>query len=410
MRILSTFLILFLFVSVSFGQIKFEKGYIITNDHKRVECFIKNLDWKNNPADFIYKLTELSTPEMGNLASVREFGISKSFRFVNAEVKIDRQTKPAVNPKNEAIPVWTKEKLFLRVISEGKAKLYSYESTRLKRFFYSLNDTSITQLIYLEALNGTTLVKNTSYQQQLWGNLRAPMATMNSIKEIGYNEKDLTAYIEEYNGDSGTSTSPLVQTKRRAYFNLKFAPGLNISSVSLSTVLDGSNKVFQSTFDSKPTFRLGLESELILPFNNYHWGILFEPTFQSYQSDVEGKYGTSTITYSSIEFPIGLRYYYPLNDNTRLFLNGLIIPAASMNLNSKIEYHTFFANMTDVKTVDVASSGSAALGGGVEHKRFSLETRYYTSRNLFSGQPSESANYSRFSVVLGYKFVKTRLK
>jgi hypothetical protein len=368
------------------------------------------MDWKNNPADFIYKLTELAAPEMGNLASIHEFGISNSFRFVNAEVKIDRQIKPAVNSKNEVIPLWTKEKLFLKVLLEGKANLYSYDASKLKRFFYSLNDTSFIQLIYLEAYVNSSLIKNTSYQQQLWGNLRAPMATMNSIKAIGYNEKDLTAYLREYNGDSGTSTSPLVQTKRKAYFNLKLSPGLNISSVSMSTVVDVTNVAFKTDFSSNPGFRLGLESELILPFNNYHWGILFEPTFQAYNSEAEGKHGLSTISYSAIEFPIGLRYYFPVNDNTRLFLNGFVIPAFAINLNSKIEYHTFFSNMTDVKTVDVASSGSAALGGGVEHNRFSLETRYYTSRNLFSGQPSESANYSRFSVVLGYKFLKTRFK
>ena len=410
MRTLAPFLILFLFVSVSFGQIKYEKGYFINNNQQRIECFIKNLDWKYNPVEFNYKLNESAGPEVGNLATVREFGIENCCKFVNAEVKIDRQIKPPVSPKNEVIPVWTKEKLFLRVLLEGKADLYSYDASKLKRFFYSLNDTAIIQLTYLESYVNSSLIKNTSYQQQLWGNLKAPMATMNSIKEIGYNEKDLMAYFREYNSSFGGSSTELAQTKRKSYFNLKLTPGLNISSVSMSNVVDGTNVAYSSDFGTNPGFRLGLESELIMPLNNYHWGILFEPTFQSFNSKVEGKYGPSTITYNSIDFPIGLRYYIPVSDNTRLFLNGFIIPGVALNLNSQIEYYTFFANMTDIKTVDVKSSGSAAFGGGVEHKQFSLETRYYTNRNLLSGQPSESADFRSFSIVLGYKFLKTRFK
>ena len=408
MRTLATFLVLFLLVAESFGQIKFEKGYLINNDHQRIECWIKNLEWKNNPTEFSYKLTESAAPVEGNLATVREFGIANYSKFVNAMVKIDRQIKPVVGAKNELTPDWTRERLFLKVILEGKAKLYSYDDNKLKRFFYSLNDTLVTQLVYLETLKGTTLVKNTSYQQQLWSSVKAPNATMNSIKEVDYTQKDLSEYFKTYNEALGGTNTEIIPEKKGSYFNLKLVPGFNSSSVSTSMVVDATNAKSKVDFGSKSGFQAGLEAELIVPFNKYRWGILFEPTFQSYSSDATGKYGSSTIKYSAVDFPIGLRYYFPVNEHTSVFLNGFVIPGFAINLNSNVGYYVHFSNTNDSKTLDLKSSASAALGGGVEFNRVSLEARYYTNRNLLDGQAIGTADYSRFSIVLGYKFVKTR--
>jgi hypothetical protein len=412
MKTLTTLLLLTIVSYASFGQLEFEKGYLVTKDNQRKDCLIKNEEWKNNPSEFTYKLNETASPTIGDLKTVQEFGITNTCKYVNANVKIDLQTKPEVGAKNEVIPVWTRERLFLKVLLEGKAKLYSYDAGKVKRFFYSLNDTSFIQLTYLEAyVNGNSnLIKNTSYQQQLWSGVKAPMATMNSIKAINYTEKDLTAYFKDYNSNFGGSTTELTQTKRKSYFNLKAAPGLNSSGVDMTTVVGSQNELSSVSFDNQMNFRMGLEAELILPFNKYHWGILFEPTYQSFSGEAEGKYGPSKINYQTIEFPIGLRYYLPISENTRIFLNGFIIPGFAIDMNSSIEYYSFFSNMKSKNTVDVESSSNASLGAGAEYKRFSLEARYYTNRNLLSNHPYEYADYNRFAVVLGYKFMKMKFK
>jgi hypothetical protein len=409
MKTLTILLLLTTIAFASFGQLEFEKGYLITSDSQRKDCLIKNEEWKNNPTEFTYKLNESATPVTGDLKSVSEFGITNTCKYVNANVKIDLQTKPAVGTKNDVIPVWSQERLFLKVLLEGKAKFYSYDAGKLKRYFYSLNDTAIIQLTYLEAYVNSSLIKNTSYQQQLWGNVKAPKATMTSIKAIGYNEKDLTAYFRNYNSSFGGSTTELTQTKRKSYFNLKATPGLNSSSVEMNTVVSDKNEQDKISFDNQFSFRMGLEAELILPFNKYHWGILFEPTYQSYSGEVTGTDGPSTIDYKAIEFPIGLRYYLPISENTRVFLNGFVIPGFVIDMNSGINYPFTYANTTKQLSQNIESASSASMGAGVEYKRFSLETRYYTTRNLYN-HSSEYADYSRFSVVLGYKFVKMKFK
>ncbi len=409
MKTLTTLLLLTAITYSSFGQMEFEKGYLITTASQRKDCLIKNEEWVNNPTKFAYKLSETASPETGDLKTVSEFGIPNTCKYVNANVKIDLQTKPEVGAKNEVISVWSRERVFLKVLQEGKAKLYSYNAGKVKRYFYSMNDTTIIQLTYLEAYVNSNLIKNTSYQQQLWSNVKAPMATMNSIKAIGYNEKDLTAYFREYNSSFGGSATELSQTKRKSYFNLKAAPGLNSSAVEMSKVVSNNSERDNIRFDSQLNFRMGLEAELILPFNKYHWGILFEPTYQSYSGEAAGLYGPSTISYQTIEFPIGLRYYLPISENTRVFLNGFLIPGFVIDMNSGISYYFKDSNVYQ-KPADIESSSNASLGAGLEYKRFSLEARYYTTRNLLNNSASEYADYSRFSFILGYKFMKMKFK
>lgn len=40
----------------SYAQIIFENGYFINELNQKVECFIKNIEWRNNPTEFEYKL------------------------------------------------------------------------------------------------------------------------------------------------------------------------------------------------------------------------------------------------------------------------------------------------------------------------------------------------------------------
>jgi len=104
-----------------------------------------------------------------------------------------------------------------------------------------------------------------------------------------------------------------------------------------------------------------------------------------------------------------LRYYLPISENTRVFLNGFLIPGFVIDMNSGISYYFKDSNVYQ-KPADIESSSNASLGAGLEYKRFSLEARYYTTRNLLNNSASEYADYSRFSFILGYKFMKMKFK
>src|SRR5690606_21684320 len=86
-------LLLILITILSFNcysQISFEKGYYIDNNDQRINCLIKNVDWKDNPTEFEYKLSENSAPEKASIKLVKEFGVDNISRYIRTTVNIDK--------------------------------------------------------------------------------------------------------------------------------------------------------------------------------------------------------------------------------------------------------------------------------------------------------------------------------
>ena len=65
-------ILLSVFVQVN-AQIGFEKGYIINDLGVLTQVLIRNVDWKNNPTEIKYKLSEESETIVGDINSIKEF-------------------------------------------------------------------------------------------------------------------------------------------------------------------------------------------------------------------------------------------------------------------------------------------------------------------------------------------------
>jgi hypothetical protein len=388
-------LFLFLLSLKTIGQIRFEKGYFIDNNNQRVECFIKNVDWKNNPKEFEYKIEESGNPEKRGLETTKEFGILGYTKYIRVNVKIDRSPMELTNLSSVRSPIWSEEQLFLKVLLEGKASLYSYEEKYFYRYFYSvksIKDTLIQQLVFKEYLTPNGYVgTNTDFHQQLFVDVNCDRVSKSYVDFVNYRQKELERYFNKYNLCAGDSIVNYNTKEKREYFNLKITPGIDYSSLSLSNL--SSNRT--TDFGSKTNFRIGLDAELILPFNKNKWGVVLEPTYQYFNSEKAAE----NVQYSSIEFPIGLRHHFYLkNEKSKLFLNAFFIPMFSPDFNSKIN------------SLDTKAANSLAFGGGIEYKRLSAEIRYYTKRQLLNNYMFWSTDYQRVSLILGCKLTSNRKK
>ncbi len=384
--------IILVLVSISaFAQISFEKGYFIDKSNRRIECFIKNKDWKNNPAEFEYRLLTDSVVEKGNLGTVKEFGVTGFSRYVNADTKIDLSPAEIDNFYRKRDPEWSPVHLFLKVLVEGKSNLYVYTSGKTTRFFYSVSDSAINQLIYKEYyVSNEQIAENKKFREQLWNDVRLANARMNSVENIGYYESDLVRYFKKYNEGDGGSSVVFGEKEKKDSFHLRFTPGLNYSWAS---VLNTDNPDSYTDLGNSINFRIGIEAEIILPFNRNKWGILFDPSYQYFNSG--GQYGSLTvkINYQSVEFPIGIRHNFFLNEKLKLFVDAFYIPGYSFDFNSK---------MNDL---DIGTRISYAFGGGIAYKKLSTEFRYCTNRDLLKDYISMDSDYRRFSVILGYRIL-----
>jgi len=387
----------FLIIATStIGQVRFEKGYFITNDNQRIECLIKNYDQKNSPKGIEFKTAENTESQKAEITTIKEFGIIDDSKFIRVETNIDRSSTDLSKPSAKSNPEWSYEQLFLKVLIEGKASLFSYNDKTTSRFFYSVTDSAIKQLIYKEYLSEDDkyLLKNNGFRQQLWTEIRCEDASESSVENIQYTESALKKYFTRYNNCNGSASKEFKLKEQKNAFHLKITSGVTLSSVSFSV---STIPYADTDFGKEFNYRLGMDIEYILPVNKNKWRIVFEPSYQHYSSKSDNPLGDAEITAKSIEFPLGIRYYFFLNDKLNLFVNALYLISAGINFDSAITI-----DYPSARPVYLENQGCLAVGIGANYKRLSSEIRIYANRNIISHGNYDS-DYRTTAFIIGYR-------
>jgi len=401
--------LLFLFLTIlcinCYSQVSFEKGYYIDNNNQKIKCLIKNLDWKNNPSEFKYKLLENDKPKNITIKSIKEFGIDNVSKYIRSTVNIDRSSESIQKLSNEKKPLFKKENLFLKILIGGKSNLYEYVDGNLNRYFYSKDGTNIKQLIFkmYKTNDGNNIAKNHRFRQQLWANLECTTFKMSKIKNINYKKNDLIRFFTEYNKCGNVNLLNFGVKEKRDLFNLTIRPRLNSSSLEIQNTVSNSINIDSG---NEIGFGFGLEAEFILPFNKNKWAIVVEPTYKSFKSKKTGKNNNvsggqliTEINYNSIEIPISLRHYLFLNKSSKLFINASYI--FDFSSKSSIEFKR--ADNSSYKSLDIISRPNLGLGIGYKQiDKYSLEIRYQTDREVLSEYITWNSEYKSLSVIFGY--------
>ena len=399
--------LLALLIAFSFNcyfQINYEKGYFIDNQDNRTECFIKNVDWKDNPKKFEYKISEQSTPETATIEAIKEFGVA-SLKYKRFQVKIDRSSEDVNKLSYDRNPEFTEETLFLKYLVEGKANLLQYEEGNLVRFYYNVDNAEVMPLTYKVYLTtGDNYIrKNEGYKQQLLVDLKCDKLTVNDAKNAAYKKNSLIKYFVKYNNCENSELVTFDEKKKRDLFNLNIRPGISFNSLTI----DRENSLISNVeLERKLIFRLGLEAEFILPFNKNKWTLFIEPTYHNYQStksDVPYTQTGSTISttnviveYPSLELPFGVRHYFFLNEQSKLFINGAFVLDFPVSAVIKFE-------PSGISDVEISKRNNLAFGlGYVLKNKYSLEVRYGSNRNIISAYQNWSSKYNSFAFVFGY--------
>jgi hypothetical protein len=392
-KLIALFLVI---TSATLGQVSFEKGYFINNDNQRIDCLIKNYDQKNNPTEIEYKTSETAELQKAGKSLIKEFGITGYSKFIRAETNIDRSSIELSKPSIQSNPEWSREQLFLKVLVEGKASLFSYEDKTTSRFFYSVADSGIKQLIFKEYLSEDDkyLLTNNGFRQQLWTDVRCENTTIGSVENIQCSESALKKYFSKYNDCSNSINKDYTAKKTKNPFHLKINSGFTITSASFSVT----EQAFKNTeFDKEIDYRAGIEFEYELPFNKNKWRVVLEPSYQHYSSESENFVGNATIKYQSLEFPIGIRYYVFLNKNFNVFTNAYLVINSGINFNSTISF-----DYPGAQPLIIETQSCLAFGIGANYKRLSAEIRINSNRNIMSRYTYHS-EYHVSSFTIGYR-------
>ncbi|NAS31900.1 outer membrane beta-barrel protein [Flavobacteriaceae bacterium R38] len=390
----------------SYAQIKFENGYFIDNSGKKTNCLIKNIDWENNPTKFEYKLSEDSQSVIGTIRTIKEFGIINKSKYERFNVEVDRTSNRVEDLTLNKNPEFKEETLFLKFLIQGEANLYLHKANGILRFFYNINNEEVKQLIHKKYLSPDNKIGvNNEFRKQLWNDLKYTGITPNEIRKINYNSNDLISYFIKYNSAMNSEYVDFKKkgAKEKSFINFKIKTGLDFSSLSIDQPRPfGSFTI--ADFGQQLSFRIGAELELILPFNKNKWAIFIESNYRNYNGSDERRRSDAfdlsdeqiiDVDYSVIEFPIGVRHYFFLNDYSKLFINASV--ALDFPINSTIDFENTNFSINPTTKLDVG------LGVGYNYRnKFSLEFRYNPGTSI-EDSDSFITDYSSASIILGYK-------
>ncbi len=312
------------------------------------------------------------------------------------DTRIDRSFMDMDKLSKTRNPSWSEERLFLKVLMEGKATLFYYSENLFVRFFCKVGDSTLEQLIFKEYYAGNNeIASNIDFRQQLWMEVRCGDADISQVENIRYSKNDLTRYFKKYNSCMGEKPEPEKKRSFTNMFNLRITPGITSTSISVRDIVTPERS---TNFGSKTGFRIGMEAEYILPFMKKKWGLVAEPSFIYFKANGTNQLGNATIDYQSLEIPFGVRHYFFLNDNINIFLGAFLIINPRITFDLQILFDYRYAAPVIVKT-----KGSVAFGAGMSYKRLSLEVRYIPGREILGGYPNWFTDCRIISYVVGYR-------
>ena len=388
-----------------FSQINYEKGYVINQSNVKIECLIKNLDWKYNPEEIVYKLAENSEAIVLKSHEIKEFGIGENIKYIKTIVDIDISSEDLNNLSSERNPIFEKQGLLLEVLVEGKANLYRYYKTGLTRFFYKTDNTEITQLVFknYENFENNSVLKNNYYKQQLLNAIHCKNCTLGDFENLEYRSESLMEIFQKYNADFAPNQSDFTKNEKKGFFVFSVKTGVSLNSL---TVGNSINEDLSVDFGNELNYSFGLELEYVLPFNNNKWGVYMEPYYQNFKFDgtkntnsfIGGK-NIFSLRYQSLEIPIGLRYYFYLNNDSKLFLNAKY----ELNFDLDSNYKSTRADGSPIQSLELSPGNNLGIGLGYKFKnKYSIELAYHANRNLFKNRVYLDSSFDKVSLVLGY--------
>lgn len=380
----------------SFAQELFQEGYFIDNDGNKVQCLIKNEDWIDNPSELQYRLTENDPPLSVGINDINEFKVGGT-RYLRAVVEIDHSSDKSRYLSNRKELLTTLDTVFLNFLVEGEADLFVFRDSEVQRFFLRMKDEEIQPLKYKKYKTTDGVMTNTAYRRQLMRNILCGDITVERLSRIRYTNNELIKIISEFN-NCVESENILYENQSLKKTKISFIvrPGLRLASFNVGSNINSLKNV--SDYNDQNSFQFGLQMKFDIPSRNNKWAITFEPTYQQYSSTGELKFGNTAdqsteIQYTSIEVPIGLRYYVNFSKKSRIFLSPYLIidtPIGDSFVETKEKYK-------------ISSSPNISIGIGYEFdKTYSIEIQKGLKRALLTDTGFDS-NYNYISFQLGYK-------
>ena len=389
-----------------------EKGYYITNSGERIEGFFEADEIYTNYHDLGaigFKRAREDNYSHLSPDDIKEYGIGMQYKFRKHTVLIDMSGTSAgdVNGKN---PKWEEKTVFLSIVLEGAATLYSYTANYNTKFFFSLaaNPAQVDQLVYKKYMsaNGTE-AENTFFRQQLLNNITCEGQSADDFLNIRYEKADLVNVFKKYseckNVDYTLYTEGPVD-KRGVRFTV-FA-GYYLLNFGIGNSATPTDK-------SGTDFGFGAEAAYVVPsgksefFLRLEYEVMSGSTAEIVNTGFNNIANTYDLDAKVLDVYFGARYNLILNRRNKFFVDGalgLCFPSGSV---VKTSVYTTDTNVTypgETRIFELTPNFCGNVGiGYVMNDKYGISLRYETRRDFFdSTGTAYTTELSRIGVNLRY--------
>ena len=214
----------------------------------------------------------------------------------------------------------------------------------------------------------------------------------------------MIAFFKNYNECKSFSYKTFASKRTKAAYHFNIIAGATFSkgtftfpdpSIGGGIPSSGSSNYLEED-DAKsesyePSFIIGMEAEILLPFNKNKWSIFIAPNYQQSNFEMLNRpqknvnlSKNASVSYSYIDIPIGVRHYFNLNENSQLFLDAAMGYSVLLNAEestyTKVNADTLY--YTEIDNQDsVGTSFKIGVGYNV-NKKYGFSLNYYPSKKL----------------------------
>lgn len=386
-----------------------QPGYYITKDKKTVKGYFKTADFTNSDL-LMFSETEDGKPEKLATDRISEYGIDGQYRLVKTTVNIDRSTTNYTTARTNTIADWVEQTVFLNVIVQGKASLYSYDSEWGTKYFYSVNGERPAQLLYrVYKLTDGRKAESFEFRSQLYANLKCDGQLVSDFLNVKYNRDELTAVVQNYN-KCNNAENLAFENETGHKLTGKYSVFAGVQSTTFSV----ENSVVKLDKGTDVNFSIGAEASLVMPSKKYEFfvrveyekvtgkssGTIYMP---SHRIDIDNE-----LEGGLLNVMIGPRFSFINTDKHNFF--GDVAFGLSNGLGDITETYVATTNGgtkgAEVKTVyDLGSTFSINAGVGYMFAgKYGAVLRYEIPRNFdFDQEASYKSKVGRIGLNLIYR-------
>ena len=255
-----------LFFSIALtAQSDFRAGYYIDNQGNKVEGFLKSANFRavNDLAfrNFEFKKDLDQNAKKIDKFNVIEFGFTDDVKYQKIKAKIDDLNLDTDFGYYKEFTV-KEEYVFLNVLVEGSATLYSYEGGHGTKYLYKIQDKDdvAKQLLYKKFLKSSNMIdENNVFRQQLFYNVKCENQTYTDFLNVKYVQSELVPLFVNYNKCQNSPYTVYEDIEKQApVINFSVLLGYNVGSFGVI------NLQHEAAPQNYGMISIGGEAELVL--------------------------------------------------------------------------------------------------------------------------------------------------